>query len=184
MVHIKIQFYYVSEKYIDFLKNKEIESRGYTCVPNVAYSNNNKFLYGSVLQVNDLNYYVPISSQTGKNKQYNLDIKTDDKKDRIKGSLRFPYMIPVPAECLIKIDIKSVKDNNVKIRMGKELAFCRKNKDKIEEYAHNTYLDVLNQTNDKLVRNACDFKFLEQMCMEYCIANKLECPQADKQNKC
>lgn len=164
---MKIQFYYVSADYVDFLKNKEQEKRGFSCVPNVTYSNRNKFLYGSVLEVGNIKYFVPISSKTGKNPQYNLDIKTDDKKNRIKGSLRFPYMIPVPPECLIKLDIRQVKDDNEKARISKELAFCRKNKDKLEKYARNTYNDVLNKTNDKLVHNSCDFRLLEQAYIEY-----------------
>lgn len=107
-----------------------------------------------------------------KNSQYNLDIKTDDKKNRIKGSLRFPYMIPVPTKCLMKLDIKEVSNMNEKARISKELAFCRKNRNKIEIYAQKTYIDVI-QKNEKLVRNSCDFKLLEQAYIEYCIANDL-----------
>lgn len=140
----------------------------------MEYSNRKKFLYGSVLQVNNLNYFVPISSQTGKNPQYNLNIKTDDKKNRLKGSLRFPYMIPVPSECLFKLDIKSISDTNVKIKISKELAFCRRNKDKIETYAQNTYADVINKRNDKLVTNSCDFKLLESSYLEWITLKGLE----------
>ncbi|MCH5193605.1 MAG: type III toxin-antitoxin system ToxN/AbiQ family toxin [Oscillospiraceae bacterium] len=173
---MKVQFYYADEKYIDFLKSKELEKRGFTCVPDVVYSNRNKFLYGAVLKVNSVNYYVPISSKTGKNQQYNLDIKSDDKNNKKKGSLRFPYMIPVPAECLIKLDVKKVPDFNEKARISKELAFCRRNKDKIEKYAQITYNDVTNQKNDKLVRNACDFKLLEKACIEYCTEHGFDLP--------
>ena len=143
-------------------------------MPNVIYSNRNKFLYGSVMQLNNINYFVPISSRIGKNSQYNLDIKTDDKKNRIKGSLRFPYMIPVPTKCLMKLDIKEVSNMNEKARISKELAFCRKNRNKIEIYAQKTYIDVIQKKNEKLVRNSCDFKLLEQAYIEYCIANDLE----------
>lgn len=160
-----------------------MEKRDFTCVPNVVYSNRNKFLYGSVMQVNDINYFVPISSRVGKNPQYNLDIKTDDKKNRIKGALRFPYMIPVPTECLIKLDIKKVSDTNERAKISKELAFCRRNKDKIEKFAQKTYEDIVNLKNEKLVSNSCDFKLLEQAYIEYCIINKLECPQVSEQNK-
>ncbi len=158
----------MDNNYISHLKNKEIEQRGFTCVPNVVYSNRDKFLYGSVLQVDGINYFVPISSRTGKNPQYNLDIKTDDKTNRIKGSLRFLYMIPVPTKCLVKLNINDISDSNEKARISKELAFCRRNKDKIEKYAKNTYNDVINKTNDKLVNNSCDFKLLEQAYIEYC----------------
>lgn len=41
---MKIQFYYVDDSYINFLKDKEMEKRNFTCVPNVEYSNKKKFL--------------------------------------------------------------------------------------------------------------------------------------------
>lgn len=40
----KLNFYDVDEKYIEYLKNIEIESRGFTCVPNIIYSGERKFL--------------------------------------------------------------------------------------------------------------------------------------------
>lgn len=163
------------------MKNKELEKRDFTCVPNVVYSNRNKFLYGSVIQVNDINYFVPISSRVGKNPQYNLDIKTDDKKNRIKGSLRFPYMIPVPTECLIKLDIKKVSDTNERARISKELAFCRRNKDKIEKFAQKTYEDIVNLKNEKLVSNSCDFKLLEQAYVDYCLEYGINNPQTESE---
>ena len=89
-------------------------------------------------------------------------------------------MIPVPTECLIKLDVKKIPDNNEKIRISKELAFCRKNKDKIEKFAQMTYADIVNQKNEKLVSNSCDFKLLEQAYIEYCIINKLDCPHIDE----
>lgn len=76
-------------------------------------------------------------------------------------------MIPVPSECLYKLDIKSIPDTNERIRISKELAFCRRNRDKIETYAQNTYADVINAKNDKLVSNACDFKLLESAYLEW-----------------
>lgn len=91
------------------------------------------------MQLGNINYFVPISSRIGKNAQYNLDIKTDDKKAQIKGSLRFPYMIPVPTKCLIKLNIKEVADINEKSRISKDIAFCRKNRNKIEMYVQKTY---------------------------------------------
>lgn len=173
---MKVQFYYADDKYIEFLKNKEIETRNFTCVPNVKYSKNNKFLYGAVLKVNSVNYYVPVSSQTGKNKQYNFEIKTDEKNNQAKGSLRFPYMIPIPSECLTKLNLNDISSINERARISKELAFCRRNKDKIEKYAQITYNDVTNKKNDKLVQNACDFKLLEKACTQYCTEHGFELP--------
>ena len=63
----KINFYYVDTNYIDFLKQAELAERGFSCVPNIQYAKQNrKFLYGAVLEVNDVRYFVPVSSQYGK----------------------------------------------------------------------------------------------------------------------
>lgn len=59
---MKVSFYYVDEKYIEYLKEAEIQQRGYTTVPNVSYTNKSKFVYGIVLSMNDISYYVPVSS--------------------------------------------------------------------------------------------------------------------------
>ncbi|MCM1480024.1 MAG: type III toxin-antitoxin system ToxN/AbiQ family toxin [Muribaculaceae bacterium] len=176
---MKIQFYYVDDKYIDFLKKYEQNIRNFTCVPNVKYANRDKFVYGSVLEINSIKFFVPVSSRVGKNPQYNMDIVTNDKKNRTKGALRFPYMIPVPSKCLIMVDIKNIPDNNEKIRVSKELAFCRRNKDKIEKFALKTYNDVVNSKNEKLVSNSCDFKHLEQAYLDYCLENGLSNPQTE-----
>lgn len=163
----KINFYYVDNDYIAFLKRAEMDSRGFTCVPNIQYAGNSlKFVYGAVLEINDVNFFVPVSSQFGKHGEYNLDIKTKG-KIKYKGSLRFPYMIPVPKSCLYPLIIDNIPQEQRKIRTSKELAFCRKNKDKIEKMALHTYEAVTKEVNPKLLSNSCDFKLLEQKCLEY-----------------
>ena len=61
---MKIDFYIVNSEYIDFLKQYEIEHRGFTCVPNIVYANRDKFVYGAVLEIDRKKYYVPVSSKT------------------------------------------------------------------------------------------------------------------------
>lgn len=71
---MKIGFYYVDINYINYLKEIEIEKRGFTTVPNVEYTSRNKFLYGAVMEIDGINYYVPVSSYTKKQKD-NIQIK-------------------------------------------------------------------------------------------------------------
>lgn len=171
---MKIEFYYVDEKYVEFLKKAELKERGFTCVPNVQYSTKNKFVYGQVLQIQGKDYFVPVSSKKGKNQQYNLDIKTDDKTEPIKGSLRFPYMIPIPHQCLRKLVIDDIESSNERTKISKELKFCRRNKDKIERYAKNTYFDVLSKKNSNLVANSCDFEILERAYIAFCQSHNIQ----------
>lgn len=179
---MKINFYNVDLKYIEFLKKYETEHRGFTRVPNVNYhSNNNKFFYGAVLDVNGINYFVPVSSKTNP-KQDDMVINIKDKKKTNYGTLRFAYMIPIPNKCLSLL-IRDKLDNPVQSeRIRKELAFCRKNKDKIEKQAQLTYERIINKVSEALAHNSCDFKLLEQAYIDYCIINNLECSQAAKQN--
>lgn len=171
-----IRFYYVDKNYIDYLKKYELSHKGFTCVPNVEYSNRSKFVYGAVLTVNNINYFVPISSKM-KNDQYSMLIQTKDKKTPVKGSLRFRYMIPIPNKCLVKLEIKSMIETERQRYVLDELAACRKNRDRIFRLAEKTYDDVCKYSSEALRRNSCDFKLLEQAYKEYCVLNHLEYQQ-------
>ncbi len=134
---MEMYFYYINGKYIDYLKRYEKDRRGFTCVPNSGYWNTNKFTFGAVLEVNGLQYFVPVSSYA--KKQQDVILITDKKpknqtgKNRILGSLRFAYMIPAPKECITKLEINKMPTDNSRIHVAKELAFCRRNRDKIRK---------------------------------------------------
>ena len=101
---MKLSFYYVNEDYIQYLKKTEMNERGFTTVPNMAYNTNDKFVYGVVLTVNDVDYYVPFSHYS-KQHEDNILIKIKDHKKMVTaGSLRFNYMFPVPNECITPLD--------------------------------------------------------------------------------
>ena len=57
-----MDFYRIDEKYNRFLQKYEKEKRGITKVPNIRYTDRNKFAFGAVMQVNGMNYYVSVSS--------------------------------------------------------------------------------------------------------------------------
>ena len=77
-------------------------------------------------------------------------------------------------------DINSITNAYSKTHISKELAFCRRERDKIFKQAEKTYFRVTNKVNERLVKNSCDFKLLEQAYIEYCIINKLYCPHIDE----
>ena len=100
--NMKLSFYYVDEKYIQYLKGIELNKRGFTCIPNMSYHNHDKFVYGVVLSVNNVDYYVPFSHYD-RQQEDNILIKVDyHKKTKVAGPLRFNYMFPVPKKCLIQ----------------------------------------------------------------------------------
>lgn len=168
---MELYFYHVTPEYIDFLKDKEIAARGFTCVPNVKYKYNQKFVFGSVMNFCGINYFVPVSSYS-KKQQDNILIR--DKKNQILGSLRFTYMIPVPKSCCSKLNIAALENPKSIAHVSKELAFCRRNREKIMRQAYKTYDRVTNLVSELLVKNSCDFKLLESAYFEYCTENNIE----------
>lgn len=168
-----IAFYNVDLDYIEFLKKYENSKRGFTRVPNVQYhSGNNKFFYGAVLNINGIDYFVPISSKQH-NRQDDIPIKTKDKFKTELSTLRFAYMLPIPKSCLFFLDIKKEQNNTRKETLLKELAFCRRNKDKIAKQAQITYDRIVGKINPNLIHNSCDFKLLEEAYIVYCHDNGL-----------
>lgn len=165
---MKIAFYFVDERYINFLKETEIQSRGFTTVPNVVYANRNKFLYGAVLNIDGMSYLVPVSSYT-KKQQDNILIKiSDHHKEKVVGSLRFNYMIPVPDKCLIAFDFKhDIFSEQRRVFIEKEYRYCKSKLSAIQKAAKKTYQRVVNASDDNLVKNSYDFKLLERAYIEY-----------------
>ena len=185
---MKIQFYYVKDEYMDFIRNYEKEKRGFVCVPNMKYANKDKFVFGAVLNVNGMSFFVPVSTKNNKNEQYNLNISTKDRSNSFKASLRFQFMFPVPNNCLMeqsKNEIYINSDAEYKGLVAKELAFCRRNKDKIEKIAQKTYDDFCNKKIGKLENNFCDFKLLEEAYREFCglSAPKQDQPSEEKESE-
>ena len=76
-------------------------------------------------------------------------------------------MIPVPECCLKKVDIGSFESIKSKGHISEELAFCRRNRDKIFKRAYKTYNRVIAGNNSILMKNSCDYKLLEKAYNEY-----------------
>lgn len=165
---MKIAFYFVDEDYINYLKAYEIKHRGFTTVPNVVYSSRNKSLYGTVLEIDRKNYLVPVSSYT-KNQRENMLIKiSDHHREKVVGSLRFNYMIPVPDKCLHLFDFKNDAENHEqRIFIEKEYRFCKSKLSAIQKLAARTYDRVVSKVDDELVKNSCDFRLLERAYDEF-----------------
>ena len=76
-----MDFYRIDEKYCKFLQEYEKEKRGLTKVPNIRYTDRNKFAFGAVMQIHNINYYVSVSS-FDKKQEANILIRVPgDKKE-------------------------------------------------------------------------------------------------------
>lgn len=169
----KLNFYTVDSQYVDFLKKSENEQRGFSRVPDIEYGQNRKpkFLCGVVLQVNNIDYYVPVTSYK-QQKPDNFLIKADN--GRVISSLRFNYMFPIPKNLVAERNISNEPDRAYRALLAQELRYCIKNQDKIQHLAERTYKRVNLGLDKGLVANSCAFKLLETKCQEYHISKKAE----------
>lgn len=161
-----MDFYRINEKYNQFLQNYEKEKRGVTKVPNIRYTDRNKFAFGAVMQINGMNYYVSVSS-FDKKQEANILIRVPGDKKEVKGSLRFNYMVPVPDECIEKLVIKDIKDEKYRVLLNKEYQFCMDNAERIQKKANKIYEMVTTNRKQILTDNSCAFSILEAGYQEY-----------------
>ena len=158
-----LNFYTVDSAYVEYLKNAETQKRWFTRVPNMEYGQNRKqkFLCGIVLQINEANYYVPVTSFKLKRSDNFLIIA--DSGD-VVSSLRFNYMFPIPNGVVHERIIHSEPDIKYRALLSQELRYCIKNQDTIRKYAERTYKRVQLGKDPGLVHNSCDFALLEEKC--------------------
>ena len=87
----QLQWYIANKKFVKYLKSFDNK------VENIDYQNNLKPFIGIIINVNNFNYYVPISSP--KKKHYKMKEGIDfikiKHKDKILGVLNLNNMIPV-----------------------------------------------------------------------------------------
>ena len=162
----QLNFYTVDLDYVEFLKKAEVEKRGFTRVPDMDYGQERKpkFLCGIVLQVNNQDYYVPISSYKTQQPDNFLICAANG---MVVGSLRFNYMFPVPKELVEERRINNEPDRAYRRLLFQELRFCIQNEAQIRYLAERTYKRVLTGKNPGLVTNSCDFLLLEEQCEAY-----------------
>lgn len=166
-----MDFYRIDEKYNEFLQEYERANRGITKVPNIRYTDRNKFTFGAVLEVNGMKYYVSVSS-FDKKQEANILIRIAGDEKEVKGSLRFNYMVPVPESCLTRLVIKDVADEKYRLLLNKEWSFCVDNIKRVQKKANKIYEMVTQNRKQILTDNSCDFSLLEKAYKEYIEQNQ------------
>ena len=163
-----LKFYYVDNHYIQYLQNYEINHRGFTRVPNMDYQDHNqKFVVGKVYNINGFNYYAPITHYKQPKPNNLLIVINKDTHNKIKGSIRFNYMFPIPSNSLLLVDFNNILDAKQKRLLQKEYQFCIRNSNIINNLALNTYNQVVTNCNKDMIKNYCDFTLLEKACKVY-----------------
>lgn len=157
-----LKFYEVDAGYIEYLRKY-----GDDKIPNINYEKHKKFFCGIVLNINEFNYFAPVSSYNQKRHTTFLIMDKDRQSGTLKAisSLRFSFMFPCPMKYL-KIKDFSKEENKYRILLRKELQYCNANVEKIYKLANDIYkLGLKENTRKKF--NICDFRKLEEICMQY-----------------
>lgn len=167
----------VKEDYIDYLRQFDSKVQ----INSSKYDKDNKPFLGILFKINDLEYFVPFSSNKKGKLQNMFDtyIETNKKpidmffvednsgKQRtLLSVLNINNMIPIPEQAKIYFDIKEDKDYSLLI---KELNYCKQNKETIIKSAKRIYNAVKNHTWASLEKRCCDFILLEEKCLGFSI---------------
>jgi len=123
-------------------------------------------LCGIVLNINDINYYVPVSSNKTKYLS-SFVIYDESNDDKIPmSSLRFSFIFPCPNESIKVKKINDEKDIKYKELMKKGYDYCNKYAEQIVSKAKKIYeLALKKELREKY--NLCNFKLLEEKFKEY-----------------
>lgn len=162
----RLQFYRINEQYTKYLR---VFDRNVTDNSKESKKENRPYI-GILIKVNNFKYLAPLSSK--KPKFYlmknNIDfIKINDGKE---GAINLNNMLPVNNLLISKYDPASEKDIDYKKLVEKQLSWCNEeiNKQKILKYAEKLYkLSQVNKLPNNIKGRCCNFKLLEEKCLEY-----------------
>ncbi|MCM1167273.1 MAG: type III toxin-antitoxin system ToxN/AbiQ family toxin [Lachnospiraceae bacterium] len=128
-------------------------------------ANERKYI-GIILQVNGMDYFVPLSSFKPKHKR--MPDMIDFIKIRDYAVINLNNMFPVPRGEYSYVDFSSVKDPRYKSLLLAEYRYIKSIKDAICQNAADLYQYKLEHKDDTTLAKRCnDFALLESKCAEY-----------------
>lgn len=168
-----MNWYVVNKEYVTHLHKYDNK------VENIDYKNKIKPYIGIVLNINNYEYYVPISS--AKQKYYKLrnqiDLYKIEREEEILGVLNINNMIPIREDLVERLkydeiekyrEFKSSYEKQQYIELLEiELKLINKKQIEIMENARKLYYLVIKYPMSKLAKRSCDFKKLEDLLNNY-----------------
>ena len=169
----KLNWYIIDREYVEYLK--KCDNR----VQNIDYGKSSKPYLGIVLNINNFDYYVPISS--AKQKHYTMSENTDFVKitdgRRILSAINLNNMIPIldkDVNLLKYSDISNYynfENESDKLKyislLRREMLIINNRKEDIVNRANNLYKTKYEMPKSKMARRCCEFELLEEKCIEY-----------------
>ena len=135
---MKFSFYTVDPQYCDYLRQYD------PCIPYTMDQKSIRPFVGIVFSINGFQYYAPLTSP--KPKHLHMKNQVDFLKiNRGEwGAVNFNNMIPVPSECLAKVQMKildtdSAQETAYKNLLSNQLSWCNANRETILKQAQKLY---------------------------------------------
>ncbi len=155
----------IKEDYIKYLRTKECK---------VLTNKNEKRPYiGVVYIINNVNYYIPLSSPKPKHKKMKNAKDFHKIKNGEYGVINFNKMIPVNKECIIDFDFKDEQDENYRNLLQNQYKALISIESVVIRKSENLYRlfhtddSELTKADIAVKERCCNFDLLEQMCKAY-----------------
>lgn len=161
-----LKLYYIDQDYIDYLR--QFDDR-------VFYNKRTTRPYvGVVFRHNGFNYFAPLASPKLKHQKLKANaIDIFKIKNGELGMLNINNMIPTPKECLAEV-LPLIDDAKYKILLEKQITFLNDHKREVFFKIDNFMLLYREGKLKNIENRCCDFKLLEDKCLEYKVDVKQE----------
>lgn len=165
----------IDEEYISYLRKYDSKVQ----INSSVLHKDNKPFVGVLFEINNLKYFVPISSNKKDklSRMFNKYVETGKKpidmffieetyndERKLLSVLNLNNMIPVCDRAIINYNISQDKDYFL---LRKEIAFCNLHKKKIISDSKRIYNAVITHSWQSLENRCCNFKSLEEKCIYY-----------------
>lgn len=157
-----VKIYMINDDYINYLRHFDDK-----VAMNIKSNEGIRKYIGIVFEVGKLKYFAPMSSPKLKHK--NIDSSQIDCvkiKNGKLGIVNLNNMIPVQDECLISFDINN-EEEKYKNLLFNQFKHLNKSYKEIKEKSEKLHSIVNSKKHKKLADRCCNFKLLEQKCIEY-----------------
>lgn len=164
---MNFSFYTVDTAYCDFLRKTD------SCVPYTMDKKSIRPFVGIVFSVNGFHYYAPLTSPKPKHLHMKNQIDFLKVKDGEWGAINFNNMIPVPPQCLSKVEIRILgtdakPDIDYKNLLANQLSWCNSHKEAILKQVEKLYNTIVQgKAWGNLAERCCNFSLGEQQCLLY-----------------
>lgn len=127
---------------------------------------------GIILKINNIDYFVPLSSPKRKHDRMNENptfMKIKQNNGRLLAVLNLNNMIPVPKDHYSIINFEELSDQNYKNLLDEEYQIIKQRKSMILRNARLVHRFVVDEpeSHARMLRYCCDFSILENFCIHY-----------------